>query len=267
VPEVLLSGNHSTIRKWRLEQSVQRTQERRPDLFAKYREKQKLIAKLSREKRGNIPIMELLARGIGDIVFWEGGNLLVREKSGRTCMMLAESEEAAQKLCLLIPEHTEWIFVRQLFLHDWLVAQGATVWGECIQYLYTAREALPVGYRDIRRLTMEHADYLKTHYHYETEEYLEERLQAGVMYGAFADERLVGFIGTHSEGSMGMLYVEEDFRGRGIAVSLEAYCINRSLEKGWIPYGHVVNDNNISASLQEKMGFYRADKPVWWIKR
>ena len=36
VPEVLLSGNHENIRKWRHEQSVKRTKERRPDLWEAY---------------------------------------------------------------------------------------------------------------------------------------------------------------------------------------------------------------------------------------
>lgn len=35
VPSVLLSGNHAEIRRWRLQQSLQRTQQRRPDLLAK----------------------------------------------------------------------------------------------------------------------------------------------------------------------------------------------------------------------------------------
>jgi len=34
VPQVLLSGHHEEIRKWRLEQSIARTRERRPDLLA-----------------------------------------------------------------------------------------------------------------------------------------------------------------------------------------------------------------------------------------
>jgi tRNA (guanine37-N1)-methyltransferase len=34
VPEVLLSGHHAQIRRWRLMQSLRRTQERRPDLLA-----------------------------------------------------------------------------------------------------------------------------------------------------------------------------------------------------------------------------------------
>ena len=33
VPQVLLSGNHADIRRWRLEQAVARTRERRPDLM------------------------------------------------------------------------------------------------------------------------------------------------------------------------------------------------------------------------------------------
>lgn len=36
VPDVLLSGHHKNIEKWRLEQSIERTKERRPDLWGKY---------------------------------------------------------------------------------------------------------------------------------------------------------------------------------------------------------------------------------------
>jgi tRNA (guanine37-N1)-methyltransferase len=38
VPEVLTSGNHAAIARWRHEQSVQRTKERRPDLLAAHNE-------------------------------------------------------------------------------------------------------------------------------------------------------------------------------------------------------------------------------------
>lgn len=36
VPEVLLSGHHANIDKWRLEKSLELTRERRPDLYEKY---------------------------------------------------------------------------------------------------------------------------------------------------------------------------------------------------------------------------------------
>lgn len=36
VPPVLLSGHHANIQKWRLEQSIEQTRRRRPDLIEKY---------------------------------------------------------------------------------------------------------------------------------------------------------------------------------------------------------------------------------------
>ena len=38
VPDVLLSGDHKKIAEWRLQQALQRTQERRPDLYKTYLE-------------------------------------------------------------------------------------------------------------------------------------------------------------------------------------------------------------------------------------
>ena len=38
VPEILLSGDHAKVDAWRLEQSILRTKERRPDLYEKYME-------------------------------------------------------------------------------------------------------------------------------------------------------------------------------------------------------------------------------------
>jgi tRNA (guanine37-N1)-methyltransferase len=37
VPEILLSGNHARIAEWRLEKSLQKTNEVRPDLYEKYK--------------------------------------------------------------------------------------------------------------------------------------------------------------------------------------------------------------------------------------
>jgi tRNA (guanine37-N1)-methyltransferase len=56
VPEVLLSGNHENIRKWRRYQSLKRTWERRPELLEKAfltAEDQKILAELKGTDRPN----------------------------------------------------------------------------------------------------------------------------------------------------------------------------------------------------------------------
>jgi len=53
VPEVLLSGNHESIRRWRLKQALGRTLERRPDLLEKRElspEENELLAEYRREE-------------------------------------------------------------------------------------------------------------------------------------------------------------------------------------------------------------------------
>ena len=54
VPEVLLSGNHEKIRKWRRMESLKRTLERRPDLLKKTilsDEDRKMLSEISRAKK------------------------------------------------------------------------------------------------------------------------------------------------------------------------------------------------------------------------
>lgn len=264
VPEVLLSGNHAKISKWRLEQSEVRTAKYRPDLYQKYQEKQRIVNRLTKEKRNNIHIMESLSRGKGEVLYWEESNLIVFDREASTCMLAAENAEMVKKLSPLLPK-VKWIITNQDFVKEELEEQKYRLWGSCNQYLYTARETLTVRYKEIRNLTIDDIPYVSEHYKHDTEEYIRERILAGEMYGAFADGRQVGFIGLHSEGSMGLLYVEEDFRRQGIAESLEAYCVNRCLEKGWTPYGHVMEDNTASKQLQDKLGFYKATDHIFWL--
>ena len=63
VPEILLSGHHANIARWRRKQSIIRTMQRRPDMFAKLefttKEDKKILAEimaeLEQEKSGDSP--------------------------------------------------------------------------------------------------------------------------------------------------------------------------------------------------------------------
>lgn len=53
VPEVLMSGNHKNIQRWRMKQSLARTKDRRPDLLSKVsltKEQQLLLEEIDREQ-------------------------------------------------------------------------------------------------------------------------------------------------------------------------------------------------------------------------
>lgn len=53
VPDVLLSGHHANIENWRLEQSLIRTKERRPEMYVAYMESHPPIPEKKRRKKKN----------------------------------------------------------------------------------------------------------------------------------------------------------------------------------------------------------------------
>ena len=57
VPEVLMSGHHENIRKWRLKESFKKTLERRPDLLDKYEANEE-----------ELKMLQLLRENVQDVV-------------------------------------------------------------------------------------------------------------------------------------------------------------------------------------------------------
>ena len=56
VPEILLSGHHANVEKWRLEQSLLKTERIRPDLYAAYMEAHPPVVKKKRRKSPKKPL-------------------------------------------------------------------------------------------------------------------------------------------------------------------------------------------------------------------
>ncbi len=269
VPDVLMSGNHTQIEAWRLEQAKERTKRIRPDLYDRYCKKQEVIKKLAKQKRRNIHMMESLRRGTGEVLFAEQNNVMIYDRKGRTCMLTLEENYDTERLDRLlhrVPGETEYFVVMQeeLLLP---VAQcfGFGVLNQCVQWCYTSREPLLVKHKDIRILSVDDLDYVCSRYTADGAEYVRRHILSKALYGAYVEDKLVGFAGFHAEGSLGFLYVEEAYRGQGIGASLESYGINTLRASGFTPYCNVEVGNENSLGLQEKLGLYPADNTLWWM--
>lgn len=282
VPQVLLSGNQKKINEWRLEQSVIRTRERRPDLYAKYEELQECKKCMMRQKLLHIDMIELINRGRARIVYHDADEILLRDiVTGiyfHTRMSDVPQMEWKLPQALGKDERIECIVLHQremvpLMEKHFHLKEDM----ECLQGAYTRREKLPVrglygpdgrgenGF-SIRTLTEEFIPFVAEHYsEIGSPEYVTERILHGAVYGAFYEEKIVGFIADHEEGSIGMLYVLPEYRKRHVAMALETYCMNLAVERGEIPYGQVVLGNEASIRLQEKMGICFAKETIVWM--
>lgn len=268
VPEVLLSGDHKKIGQWRLEQSVERTMQRRPDLYERYELKRKVIKRLSKKKRDNIHIIESLSRGNAELLYENGENILVYDSNCKLAIMTVDSPQTGEQLLMLLPNDVESFEISQDFMIPVLEKKlEMHVIMQCVNACYTNKEQMPIKHKDIRVLTEENLDYVVANYDHAEPEYLKERIKEKQLFGAFADDKLVGFAGEHEEGSIGMLFVEPEYRGIGIGSSLEAFCINRHKSYGFLPFGQIEVQNAVSMKLQEKCGLYLSKGFVWWLFR
>lgn len=287
VPDVLLSGNQKNIDAWRKEESVRRTKERRPDMYSQYKELQDCLEVLKKQKLLHIDMIELINRGQARLVYAKGANIVLYDKVSRIYFHTTENEEegkAALRAMAADAKHTEDIDL--VVLHQDFMQEPAgemltlKTFLSCYQAVYTRKEKLPItglyrmdgkpqeGLADIRQLTLEHLDVVVENYTTMDEpEYLKNRIERGWMYGAFVENKLAGFVGMHGEGSIGMLEVLPEYRGRHLGKALETYMMNLSLEKGMIPYGQVAVENEVSKKLQESLGLCFSKNPVYWMGR
>ena len=89
-------------------------------------------------------------------------------------------------------------------------------------------------------------------------------LLEGRLFAGWAGDTLVGFIGCHEEGSLGMLYVLPQHRRQGYAQAMEAQLINRCLQRGRRVFGQIRVGNDASIALHRRMGFSISDTPGSW---
>lgn len=212
-----------------------------------------------------VDIDELLRRGKGQVLYHGAEGIVVREKHGGTVMTDITDGDALHTV-LKSMDLTNWgmLVVKSLSALDTMRQNyGFSEGSHCTQWSYPAEEPPVWTPCDIRPLTMEYAQRAGVQYH-QRMEYVAERIQAGQMWGLFAQGALAGFIGLHTEGAMGMLEVFPQYRHRGYGYTLEAFLIAWHLERNWVPYCHVVDGNEASIHLQKRLGLICGDQPALW---
>lgn len=232
---------------------------------------------LRRKTDQNINLLAALQDGIARVVLaGEEGCLLCT--GGAIWQIAAADTETALRFLERVPAGTAMLEVQEISQTD---AVAERFQPRCIEFYHNAWYAgsdiqLPEIGAEARLLTAEDAPLLARYYHLpgadagkpeETEAYLRGRAGAGTLYGAFLDGKLAGFVGTHDEGSIGVLTVVPEFRRRGLGTYLECLAIRKALERGDLPFGQVAPGNGASLALQRSLGMTISREMVCWMDR
>ncbi len=210
-------------------------------------------------------MIESVRRGNADILADRPDGVMLLDRPSRTHMLAAANPDAAREMLDRVESFAMLTMHDEHTLGEARRRYQSKHFLDLVQAVYP-KKAIDRIPGDIRRLDMSYFDFMRAHYdNIDDDGYIAERLSGGEVYGIFVDGALAGFMGTHQEGSLGMLEILPAYRRRGLAEALERHVIDIHLSRGWMPFSQIKPDNPASLSLHEKLGFEISTEHMYWL--
>lgn len=231
--------------------------------------KERALACLERRPLFTISLLEPIRRGTATLLYAGEDGVLLFETRSKGYFLYAEEPSVGLRLLSQVPDGAELLLLHQAEL----IAPAReklplpTLFS-CRQAVYEKKTPLPLGgLLTFAPLTPAHLPFLLAAYDMLPPDEIALLLEIGAIYGGYRAGELVGFVGTHLEGSIGLLEVLPPFRRSGFGEELERFMVNTLLAQGRIPFAQVLPDNAPSLALQEKLGFTLTQETVHWLSR
>lgn len=210
-------------------------------------------------------LRQVLRRGTAEILEESQQGLFLMDRSSGMYMLAADLELGKQWL----EKHESRAYGLLAVFQEELAALAQERYGysrrlDCYQAAYLSEEP-PKGEHRLRivQAKEQDADIILAHYDMLDREELLEGLRRGNLFLGYDGAGLVGFVGQHLEGCMGILEVLPQHRRKGYGRELEQFMITAMLEQGLIPYCQVECDNEKSLRLQESLGLTVSKEKVY----
>ena len=216
-----------------------------------------------------LPLAECLRRGAGQVLLAEKGAVVVGLSGGMRIVAGPSRRLVRRALtCLGAAGGTTCVCGKRALAREVARAFGGRE-RACHVVVWRGGEPPTDPSRDIRVLTPAYAGVVRERYahpEYLAPGELEAALEAGKFLGGFEAGRIVGFVGEHEEGSMGMLEVFEGHRREGWGTALAAAKVAAHLAAGELPWAEVWPENDASLALERAMGFeVRPADALWFV--
>jgi len=228
--------------------------------------KDKALTYLLKNQILHMGMIEPIRRGTADLLYAEDDGVLMREQKSNAYMLsvndYGRGTELVQTMqgCSIIVSH-------QRCMVDYISLKfDCKHIMECVQAVYSSKKMLNTEIDlDIKQLKKGQKGLVLEHYDKLTEEEIEALLKNGNLYGGYKEGTLIGFIGNHLEGSLGLLEIFPEYRRLGYGSALECHMVNKMLEKGLVPYAQIEEANNKSIAMQKKLGFSISEEKLYWM--
>lgn len=221
---------------------------------------------LSQSPLKHMDMIVPIERGTAHILYAAKDGVCLKEMKSGAYMMSVVSHEAGKKLIETLPKSGLFTFHQDFMKKDFEVNIKYETFIENYQAVYFGKELLSTSDNmSLKPLNDSHFGIIVKNYDVNVgEDYLSKLIEEGNLFGGFVDSRLIGFVGIHAEGSIGLLKVFDEYLGKGYGTMLVRHITNHQLSLSDTPFAQVGINNEASLAVFRKLGYSISDERVYW---
>ena len=231
-----------------------------PDTITRYLQKDPILY---------VEMLEVYKSGNAEVLYGENDGILLYDKVSFNYLGSANTLAGAKDIVRLLPQDYGVFVAHDEIFHE-LLGVDFNCSDSLLSYnhVYESTQELSIANEQVKihLLDESYLEEIKKHYtikRLSTNHYLLSRIKEG-MLGAFIEDELVGFIGVHDSGAIGLLEVFDAYKGQQIAQTLQAAMMNRLITQDKTVFLQVNATNEVSLHIQEKLHLTRALHPCGW---
>lgn len=216
----------------------------------------------------NITLVESIRKNNADIIYFDGECVLLFDRASDMMMISSHSMESVTKAINLVKKPYDFLVIQDAYSELILKHFQLKRCAEYYQAVYTHDVIqTETNHRlNIKVLDFADLDIAKKYFNTYNSVYLEDRVANQKLWVAYDDEAVAGFVGIHDEGSIGLLLVTPDYRGKGYGKVLLTFMTNYFLKNKQTPYSQIAIDNVKSIQLHQSLGYTLSSEKVVWLR-
>lgn len=205
-----------------------------------------------------------IKRGTAQILYADTDGVLLHETKSGAYMMSVTNHGLGEVLLRKLPNNGLFVCHQDFMLEHFKAKIGHTHILENYQGAYLGEKLLSIpAHMDFKPLNIRDLDIVVNNYDMALgKEYLTGRILDEELFGGYENGEMIGFVGIHAEGSVGMLKV---FNQHQFGTGLYTFITNHQLNRGLVPFGQVDVNNPASLHIARKLGFVSSNHLVYWL--
>ncbi len=119
----------------------------------------------------------------------------------------------------------------------------------------------------VKSIDIKDAEFIDYNYNHRNSHTLDEiqfAIENRPSSAMYIDDKIVSWVLVHEDGSLGIMYTLEEYRGKGYALDVAADLSQKIINTGKIPFLQIISTNTMSPGLAKKIGFVKKFEADWF---